>query len=91
MALLTQYFRSGVGRLRNLWVDRGYQAGWLRLWGSELKRAYKIDLEVSDHAGKGFQVVPWRWAVERTFAGLLTERRHSQDYERSTTNSEAMI
>ena len=50
-----------------------------------------IDLAVTSHEGKGFQVVPWRWAVERTFAWLLTDRRHSRDYERLTTNSEAMI
>jgi putative transposase len=42
-------------------------------------------------AGKGFQVVPWRWAVERTFAWLLNDRRHSRDYERLTVNSAAMI
>jgi len=36
-------------------------------------------------------VIPWRWAVERTFAWLLNDRRHSRDYERLTTNSEAMI
>jgi putative transposase len=39
----------------------------------------------------GYQVIPWRWAVERTFAWLLNDRRHSRDYERLTTNSEAMI
>jgi transposase len=69
----------------------GYQAGWLTQGVSELKRTYKIDLAVTGHAGKGFQVVPWRWAVERTFAWLLNDRRHSRDYEQLTTNSEAMI
>jgi transposase len=28
---------------------------------------------------------------QRTFAWLLNDRRHSRDYERLTTNSEAMI
>ena len=41
--------------------------------------------------GKGFQVIPWRWAVERTFSWLLNNRRHSRDYERLTSNSAAMI
>ena len=91
MLLLTRYFVSGVKRLRKLWVDGGYQAKWLTQWVSELKPTYKIDLEVTGHAGQGFQVVPWRWAVERTFAWLLNDRRHSRDYERLTTNSEAMI
>ena len=48
-------------------------------------------MEVTDHEGKGFQVIPFRWAVERTFAWLLNDRRHSRDYERLTATSEAMI
>lgn len=57
-----------------------------------LKQTHKIDLEATTHhEGKGFQVVPWRWAVERTFAWLLNDRRHSKDYERLTVNSAAMI
>src|SRR5215471_8564922 len=57
-----------------------------------LKQTHKIDLEATTpKEGKGFQVVPWRWAVERTFAWLLNDRRHSRDYERLTTNSAAMI
>jgi len=91
MVLLTRYFGGGVKRLRKLWVDSGYRAEWLTQWVSDLKHTYKIDLEVTGHEGKGFQVIPWRWAVERTFAWLLNDRRHSRDYERLTTNSEAMI
>lgn len=91
VALLTQYFAGGVKRLRKLWVDGGYQAEWVTLWVRDLKRTHKIDLEVTGKEGKGFQVIPWRWAVERTFAWLLNDRRHSRDYERLTTNSEAMI
>jgi putative transposase len=41
--------------------------------------------------GQRFQVIPWRWAVERTFSWLLNNRRHSQDDERLTINSAAMI
>lgn len=91
MLLVTRYFVGGVKRLRKLWVDSGYQAEWLTQWVSALKRTHKIALAVTSHAGKGFQVVPWRWTVERTFAWLLNDRRHSRDYERLTTNSEAMI
>jgi len=91
MLLVTRYFVSGVRRLRKLWVDSGYQAEWLAHWVSSVKRTYKIDLEVTSPTGHGFQVVPWRWVVERSFAWLLNDRRHSRDYERLTTNSEAMI
>ena len=42
-------------------------------------------------AGSGFQVLPRRWVVERTFAWLLNYRRHSKDYEVLPRNSEALI
>ena len=90
--LLTAYFADGVKRLRKIWVDGAYPAEWLEEWVRGLKQTYKIDLEsTTNKEGKGFQVVPWRWAVERTFSWLLNDRRHSRDYERLTVNSAAMI
>jgi putative transposase len=89
--LLTQYFADGVKRLRKIGVDGAYPAAWLEEWVRSLKQTHKIDLEAMDKAGKGFHVIPWRWAVERTFAWLLNDRRHSRDYERLTVNSAAMI
>ena len=56
-----------------------------------LKQTHQIALEVTGKDGSGFQVIPWRWTVERTVAWLLTDRRHSRDYERLTVNSAAMI
>lgn len=91
LVLLTRYVVSGGKRLRKLGVEGGYQAEGLAQWVRDLKHTDKIDLEVTGHNGKGFQVVPGRWVVERTFAWLLNDRRHSRDYERLTTNSEAMI
>jgi len=91
MALFNSYFTDGVTRLRKLWVDGGYRAEWLHVWVASLKRTHKIDMEVVEHSGKGFQVVPHRWVVERTFAWLLNYRRHRCDYEVLTANSEAMI
>ena len=39
----------------------------------------------------GFQVLPKRWIVERTFAWFGRYRRLSKDYETLTESSEAMI
>jgi transposase len=90
--LLTEYFADSVKRLRKLWVDGAYPAEWLEAWVHGLKQTHNIDSEsTTNKEGKGFQVIPWRWVVERTFAWLLNDRRHSRDYERLTVNSAAMI
>ena len=41
--------------------------------------------------GEGFQIIPKRWIVERTFAWLNYSRRLSKDYEIKTASEEAMI
>jgi putative transposase len=91
LALWPSYCAAGVTRLRKLWVDGGYQAAWLRAWVWGLKRTHTIALEVVEHTGKGFQVVPHRWVVERTCAWLLNYRRHRCDYAVLTANREAMM
>ena len=91
MRLLTAYFSAGVQRLRKLWVDGGYAGEELKAWVGALKKTHTIDLEVVERKGKGFQVLPRRWVVERTFAWLFHYRRHSKDYEVLTRNSEALI
>jgi putative transposase len=40
---------------------------------------------------KGFQVLPRRWVVERTFAWLGRYRRLSKDYERLCATTETLI
>jgi putative transposase len=40
---------------------------------------------------KGFQVLPKRWVVERTFCWIDQNRRMSKDYQRLTETSEAFI
>ena len=44
-----------------------------------------------EHKPRGFQVLPRRWVVERTFAWLGLSRRFSKDYERLPETAEAMI
>ena len=40
---------------------------------------------------RGFQVLPRRWVVERSFAWICHNRRMSKDYERLCSTSEAFI
>jgi len=50
-----------------------------------------LEIVKRDKGVKGFQVLPRRWVVERTFAWLSFYRRLSKDYEVLTETSEAMI
>jgi putative transposase len=72
-----------------VWADGGYAGQlivWLERWcGWVLEVVKKLEGQI------GFQVLPRRWVVERTFAWLGHSRRLSKDYEELVENSEAMI
>lgn len=72
-----------------VWADGGYAGkliDWLHRWsGWALEIVRKLEGQV------GFQLLPRRWVVERTFAWLGHSRRLSKDYEELVENSEAMI
>jgi putative transposase len=79
------------GWLRVVWADGGY-AGKLLDWFTSLRVGRKARLEiVSRSAANGFEVLPHRWIVERTFAWLSRYRRLARDYEVKTSHSEAFI
>jgi len=75
-------------RLERLWADGGY-AGHRTLWVAE--RGWTLEIVAKDPSAEGFQVLPKRWIVERTFAWLGKCRRLSKDSEHLVTSSEAMI
>ena len=63
----------------------------LKMWAEEwFKEGVKVDWEKL-LPPKGFQVLPRRWVVERTFSWTDQNRRMSKDYERLTETSEAFI
>ena len=63
----------------------------LKLWAEEwFKEGVKVDWEKL-MPPKGFQVLPKRWVVERTFSWTDQNRRMSKDYERLPETSEALI
>jgi putative transposase len=76
-------------RLRLLWADGG-DAGTLVDWVQEHCGWVLAIVKRSDDA-TGFQVLPKRWIVERTFAWLGRYRRLSKDYEATTESSEAWV
>lgn len=76
-------------RLKKIWADGAY-AGKLVDWAKELGEWVLEIVKRSDNA-VGFEVLPHRWIVERTFAWLGRFRRLSKDYEALIETSEAMI
>lgn len=69
--------------------DGSYNKGYFRDYIDELT---EIRLEIIKRSDKkGFQLLPWRWIVERTFAWLGKFRRLSKDYELLPKHSESFI
>lgn len=75
--------------LRKIWADGTYR-GQLFDWVAAHFR-FRIEPVLLPKGQKGFQVLPRRWVVERTFAWFDANRRLSKDYERLTDSSEALI
>jgi len=76
--------------LRHVFADGGYAGAKLR---DALAKIGDWTLEIikrSDCA-KGFEVLPRRWVVERTFAWLGRCRRLAKDFEKSIASAEAWI
>ena len=65
---------------------------WIaRIWAEELaKEGRHIDLQRL-MPRRGFEILPRRWVVERTFSWLSQNRRMSRDYERLCATGEAFI
>jgi putative transposase len=88
--------------LRQLWVDAGYTGAAVR----QVTADERLSLHVVRRPRRwvrlpadqepppmptGFQVLPRRWVVERTFAWLGRSRRLSKDYEGLPATEEAWI
>lgn len=74
-------------RLRVIRADAGY-AGKLVDW---VRASCLWSLEIIRRTSSGFEVLPKRWVIERTFAWLGKYRRLSKDYEFLPESSEAFI
>jgi len=75
--------------LKKIFVDGGYFKGIIE-WGLAMF-GYLVEVVKRSDAAKGFQLLPKRWIVERTFGWLNWYRRLAKDYEHNPRNSEALI
>ncbi len=78
-----------IKRLELVWADGGYR-GDLLAWVEETF-GWKLEIVEKSKGHKGFQVLPKRWMVERTFVWLVRQRRLARDYERLPETREAFI
>lgn len=76
-----------TGRLRVVYADSKYHCEAVLDWQREPGVDYQV--EIISREGRGFQKLPRRWVVERTYAWICYNRRLSKDYERTTSSSEA--
>jgi putative transposase len=80
---------SMVKTVKKIWADGAYKGEEFIQW---VKEQFGCILEVvKKKKGQGFQVLPRRWIVERTFAWLNRYRRLSKDYERKPTSSSSHV
>ena len=76
--------------LRHVFADGGYA-------GPKLKAAmhrfgdWTIEIIKRSDTAKGFEVLPRRWVVERTFAWPGRSRRLAKDWEKSIASAEAWV
>jgi putative transposase len=75
-------------RLKLLWADAAYVS-----IVEKVHKTFGWKLEIvrrSDQA-KGFEVLPHRWIVERTFGWLGRYRRLARDFEHTVSSSESVV
>ena len=87
--LVFEAIRGLFPRLKLIWADGGYR-GQLVEWVNSTFGWFLEIVKRSD-GQKGFEVLPRRWVVERTFGWFGRFRRLSKDYEHCLQTSEAMI
>ena len=67
--------------------DAGYRGTFVDLVKELLGRR----IDISEKIAPGWEILPKRWAVERTFSWMNHSRRLSKDYEINTESEENYI
>lgn len=80
---------SPLGRLALVWADAGYEGAPFAAFISD--RGWRLEITHKETGKRGFQVLKWRWVVERTFSWLMQCRRLVRDFERLVKIVEGFI
>ena len=76
--------------LRHVFADGGYAGPKLKGALEKLGR-WTFEIVTRSNAAKGFEVLPRRWVVERTFAWLGRCRRLAKDWENTIASAETWL
>ena len=87
---LLRSIRDAYPDLRHIFADGGYAGPKLRDALEEVGN-WTIQIVKRSDTAQGFEVIPRRWVVERTFAWLNRCRRLAKDWEKSIASAEAWI
>ncbi len=85
-----QSIRSSYPWLRHVFADGGYTVPKLKAALAKIGR-WSIEIVRRCDTAKGFEVLPRRWVVERTFAWLGRCRRLAKDWENTIASAEAWL
>ena len=75
-------------RLKLLWADAAYA---YIVENVHKNFGWKLEIVRRSDKAKGFEVLPRRWVVERTFGWLGRYRRLSRDFEHTVSSSESVV
>ena len=75
--------------MQRIWAGEGY-AGKLVTWAVTVLQRTLVIVKRPRHT-HGFQVLQWRWIVERTFGWRNRSRRLSQDFAALPETTETSI
>lgn len=76
--------------IKKVWVDGGYRGEDLLKYVADLWN-WIWEVTLRSENAKGFEVIPKRWVVERTYSWFGQARRLNKDYEKTTLSSENFI
>jgi putative transposase len=78
--------------LRHVFADGGYAGDKLREALRKIgKSKWAIEIIKRSDTAKGFEVLPRRWVVERSFAWLSRNRRLAKDFEQTIASATAWL
>ncbi len=77
--------------LKKLFADGGYQGPIFERARAKTLPHVKTEIVKRSDAAVGFEVIPRRWVVERTFAWLGRCRRLAKDFENRTRTARAFL